>query len=221
MDYYAYGGVCLARPQNEPLPPGALRVSEPFDPTVFLFYDLSPQAAGLIHTNGKTLLNTAYANAYRVLDRMLAPPPRFRLNLVGLGDVGGALLTGLKLLGHDVEQIGIFDPDEARMARYEMELNQVLPIDGRPLPKITCIGQDQLFACDALLFTASKGVPPLGQGGDVRMAQYAANAALLAGYARAGQGPGVYRPVLPDLGPGGPFGPEPVSCQQPAGGRPL
>lgn len=184
MDYYAYGGVCLARPQNEPLPPGALRVSEPFDPTVFLFYDLSPQAAGLIHTNGKTLLNTAYANAYRVLDRMLAPPPRFRLNLVGLGDVGGALLTGLKLLGHDVEQIGIFDPDEARMARYEMELNQVLPIDGRPLPKITCIGQDQLFACDALLFTASKGVPPLGQGGDVRMAQYAANAALLAGYAR-------------------------------------
>ena len=113
MDYYAYGGVCLARPQNEPLPPGALRVSEPFDPTVFLFYDLSPQAAGLIHTNGKTLLNTAYANAYRVLDRMLAPPPRFRLNLVGLGDVGGALLTGLKLLGHDVEQIGIFDPDEA------------------------------------------------------------------------------------------------------------
>lgn len=152
---------------------------------------------------------------------MLAPPPRFRLNLVGLGDVGGALLTGLKLLGHDVEQIGIFDPDEARMARYEMELNQVLPIDGRPLPKITCIGQDQLFACDALLFTASKGVPPLGQGGDVRMAQYAANAALLAGYARAGQGPGVYRPVLPDLGPGGPFGPEPVSCQQPAGGRPL
>ena len=86
------------------------------------------------------------------------------LNLVGLGDVGGALLTGLKLLGHDVEQIGIFDPDEARMARYEMELNQVLPIDGRPLPKITCIGQDQLFACDALLFTASKGVPPLGQG---------------------------------------------------------
>lgn len=58
MDYYAYGGVCLARPQNEPLPPGALRVSEPFDPTVFLFYDLSPQAAGLIHTNGKTLLNT-------------------------------------------------------------------------------------------------------------------------------------------------------------------
>ena len=44
MDYYAYGGVCLARPQNEPLPPGALRVSEPFDPTVFLFYDLSPQS---------------------------------------------------------------------------------------------------------------------------------------------------------------------------------
>lgn len=221
MDYYAYGGVCLARPQNEPLPPGALRVSEPFDPTVFLFYDLSPQAAGLIHTNGKTLLNTAYANAYRVLDRMLAPPPRFRLNLVGLGDVGGALLTGLKLLGHDVEQIGIFDPDEARMARYEMELNQVLPIDGRPLPKITCIGQDQLFACDALLFTASKGVPPLGQGGGCAHGPIRRQRRPVGRLCPAGQGPGVYRPVLPDLGPGGPFGPEPVSCQQPAGGRPL
>jgi len=184
MDYYAYGGVCLARTQCAPIPPVALRVSEPFDPVVYLFHDLSPQAAGLIRTNGKTLLNAAYANAYAVLDRMLAPPQRFRLNLVGLGDVGGTLLTGLKLLGHDVEQIGIFDPDEARMARYEMELNQILPIDDKPLPKVVCIEPDQLFACDALLFTASKGVPPLGQGGDVRMAQYAANAAMLAGYAK-------------------------------------
>ena len=151
MDYYAYGGVCLARTQCAPIPPVALRVSEPFDPVVYLFHDLSPQAAGLIRTNGKTLLNAAYANAYAVLDRMLAPPQRFRLNLVGLGDVGGTLLTGLKLLGHDVEQIGIFDPDEARMARYEMELNQILPIDDKPLPKVVCIEPDQLFACDALL----------------------------------------------------------------------
>ena len=44
----------------------------------------------------------------------------------------------------------------------------------------------RLFDCDLFLFTASRGVPPVGtQIADVRMAQYQSNAALLKPYARA------------------------------------
>ena len=44
----------------------------------------------------------------------------------------------------------------------------------------------RLFDCDLFLFTASRGVPPVGTPiADVRMAQYRSNAALLKPYARA------------------------------------
>ena len=184
MEYYAYGGACLARPNLERLPAGALRVMDPFSPLVCLFYQPSPRAGGLFRSGSRAFLNTAYANCYALLDRLLQPPEAPRLNLVGLGDVGGTLLTGLKLLGQGLGEIGIYDPDEARMARYEMELNQILPLE-EPLPRVVCKKAEELFQCDALLFTASRGVPPLGQGGDVRMAQYGANKDMLRAYARA------------------------------------
>ena len=64
-----------------------------------------------------------------------------------------------------------------------MELNQVLPErEGDLQPVITVCREDQLFDCDLFLFTASRGVPPVGQEQvDVRMAQYEANRAMLAG----------------------------------------
>ena len=81
--------------------------------------------------------------------------PRLRLTLVGLGDVGGTLLTAL-------------------------ELNQILD---RPEPRIVLRSPDALFDCDVFLFTASRGVPPLGASGDVRMAQLEANREMLKPYA--------------------------------------
>lgn len=108
-----------------------------------------------------------------------------RLQLVGLGDVGGTLCTGLRLLGGGViAQIGIFDPDERRMSRYEQELNQILPL-GNDAPRVVKLDYDALFTdCDAFLFTASVGVPPVGSGvADVRMAQYEKNRAILRPYA--------------------------------------
>lgn len=143
--------------------------------------------ATFVKTHGAAVLNTAFAHSFDVLkgyhNRKNRP---LRLTLVGLGDVGGTLLTGLKLLGEDIAEIGIYDPNEAQCARYEMELNQVLPVDEeKVLPRIVIRGSAHLFDCDALLFTASRGVPALDSNvADVRMAQYEANRKMLESYAK-------------------------------------
>ncbi len=143
--------------------------------------------AQLVSEHGATVLNTAFANAFRVLETYLYPKREgFRVTLVGLGDVGGTLLTGLKLLGHEIEEIAIYDPNEAMCRRYEMELNQVLPERaGERMPRVTICREEDLFSCDLFVFTASRGVPVVGSGvQDVRMAQFAANRMMVADYAK-------------------------------------
>ena len=143
-----------------------------------------PGVETFVRENGATVLNTAFARAF---DHLARPQKKSGLTatLVGLGDVGGTLLIALKLLGRDLSRIAIYDPNEALCRRYEMELNQVLPPDGAPLPEIAICSQERLFDCDLFLFTASRGVPPVGSDvQDVRMAQFARNREMLAGYAR-------------------------------------
>ena len=107
--------------------------------------------------------------------------PKKRLTLVGLGDVGGQLLTALKLLGTELEEIGVYDPNEALCRRYALELDQILD---RPLPRIVIRPAEELFDCEFFLFTASRGVPPLGSRGDVRMLQLEQNREMLKTYSR-------------------------------------
>lgn len=143
-----------------------------------------PELETFVRENGATVLNTAFARAF---DHLARPRKKSGLTatLVGLGDVGGTLLIALKLLGRELSRIAIYDPNEALCRRYEMELNQVLPPDGAPLPEIAICSQERLFDCDLFLFTASRGVPPVGSDvQDVRMAQFARNREMLAGYAR-------------------------------------
>lgn len=133
--------------------------------------------------HGATVLNTAFANA---LSFLAAEKKRrnLRLTLVGLGDVGGTLLTALKLLGREVDEIAVYDPNEPQCRRYEMELNQVLSVDGEALPRVTIASAQTLFPCDVFLFTASRGVPPVGSTAqDVRMVQFARNREMLSHYA--------------------------------------
>ncbi len=128
-------------------------------------------------------VNTAFPdilNRQRRFQQTLAKPGK-RLTLVGLGDVGGQLLTTLKLLGTELEEIGIYDPNEALCRRYALELDQILD---RPLPRITIRPAERLFDCDLFLFTASRGVPPLGSQGDVRMLQLERNREMLKTYSR-------------------------------------
>ena len=158
-------------------------------------------------------LNTAFPDVENRVRAFLETirKPKLRLTLVGLGDVGGTLLTALKLLsvgadafigppagtdpdqagkkggcGHpplqsaaEIAEIGIYDPNEALCKRYELELNQILD---RPEPRIVLRDPEALFDCDVFLFTASRGVPPLGTAGDVRMAQLEKNRDMLKAY---------------------------------------
>lgn len=150
-------------------------------------YALDPQLACLVRADGACVLNTAFARCFDVLPRFLHPKREaLRLNVAGLGDVGGTVLTGLVLLDGPVAGLGVFDFYRPLMERYRLELNQVLPTaPGRIMPRVLPVEETALLDCDALLFAASKGVPPVGSAvSDVRMAQYAANRELLRPYAR-------------------------------------
>ncbi len=107
-----------------------------------------------------------------------------KVNILALGDVGGTVLTGMRLLGEGIiSRIGIYDVNEKMMRRYEREVNQIRFPDGRRLPYVEILSEDKLFDCDMFVFCASKGVPPLGASGDVRMAQLKANCSLVSLYA--------------------------------------
>lgn len=149
---------------------------------------LSPELETLrpfVRAHGASVLNLSFSRAFSVLSAQ-KKSKALRVTLVGLGDVGGNVLAALKLLGAELSELAIYDPDESRCRRYELELNQVLSPDGLPRPRVTIADPARLFDCDLFLFTASRGVPPVGtQIADVRMAQYRSNAALLKPYARA------------------------------------
>ena len=107
-----------------------------------------------------------------------------RVNVLALGDVGMTVLLGLKLLGGDViESIGICDINKANVERLEQEMNQIrTPFDPVELPKVYGVEEGALFDCDVVVFCASKGIPPIGVKGDVRMAQLEANREIITHY---------------------------------------
>lgn len=111
---------------------------------------------------------------------------QFRIQMVGLGDVGQNVAIGLTLLGSEqIESIGLYDLNQAQLARMELELGQFsTPPGGKVLPRVYTVSEDQLFNCDVFLFCATKAVPAVGSAtGDVRMAQYEANRKIVALYA--------------------------------------
>ncbi|MEA4965359.1 MAG: lactate dehydrogenase [Oscillospiraceae bacterium] len=112
---------------------------------------------------------------------------KLRVHILAMGDVGSTILMGLKLLGGDViSKIGICDLSENALRRWEFEMNQVTaPWDYDAMPEVEIVPQEQIFACDCLLFAASRGIPPVdSQVKDVRMAQFEANRGLVEHYGR-------------------------------------
>ena len=97
-----------------------------------------------------------------------------RVNLLALGDVGATLLMALKVLGGGlIERIGIYDVNPDVMSRFEIEMNQIgWPFGEKKLPEVVCLDEEDLFDCDMFVFCASKAVPPIGAGGDVRMVRW-------------------------------------------------
>jgi len=135
--------------------------------------------------NNVTRINTEYPNWQDVL--LYETPAKWRINVAGLGDVGGTLVSGLRLLGiGSVSQIGIFDIDPNKVRRWEYEANQILdPNCGNAQPDVVSISEEQLFDCDMFIFCITAGVPPLCENpGDVRRAQYEGNSKIIREYAQ-------------------------------------
>ncbi len=142
----------------------------------------------LVHEHGAAVINTAFPLYKAVLGTVpIRKAKGLRANVAGLGDVGGALLTGLVLLGGDTfSEIGIYDKNPALVERYEQEFNQILPLkENARVPRVVPIKEEaELFSGSAFLFCASRGVPNPENCGDVRMAQWESNRALVLPYAR-------------------------------------
>ena len=117
-----------------------------------------------------------------------APKPgKKRVHLLAVGDVGGTLLTALKLLGGDcISSIGIRDLNENTVARWVTEMGQIAwPWDDDALPTVEAVPEDHLFDCDVFIFAATKAIPAVDSGvKDVRMAQFSANRPLVEHFAK-------------------------------------
>ncbi|MDR1774820.1 MAG: lactate dehydrogenase [Clostridioides sp.] len=117
---------------------------------------------------------------------------RYKINVVGLGDVGGTLLTGLRLLGSDtISSLGIFDKNKEKSMRWEMELSQILSLNQSQLPvEINILKEEELFDCDVFVFCVSVSVPEVESKNekekteDVRMVQFESNAKIISEYAK-------------------------------------
>ncbi|MFZ5352185.1 MAG: lactate/malate family dehydrogenase [Bacillota bacterium] len=121
------------------------------------------------------------------------PPKLWRINVIGLGDVGGTLVSGLRLLGGDIiHSIGIYDIDRNKVNRWLLECNQILSPDNcTRFPEVVELNEDSLFDCDMFVFCVTIGVPPLeGTAGDVRMMQLEGNSKIVNIYARKARAAG-------------------------------
>lgn len=130
-------------------------------------------------------LNTEYPDWQGVLTNKF--PSRWKVNIVGLGDVGGTLLTGLRLLGGScIESIGIYDKNINTIKRWELEANQIFcPFTAQKFPEVYQLREENIFNCDMFIFCATVGVPSLGEEQeDVRMKQFEGNSKIISGYVR-------------------------------------
>lgn len=132
-----------------------------------------------------TSINTEYPGWQEVLQHSF--PEKWKVNVVGLGDVGGTLVTGLRLLGGDcISKICIYGRDHNKIKRWEYESNQILvPSGNYNYPAVYGISEEQIFDCDMFIFCASVGIPPVGaKTKNVRMAQLEGNSRIISSYAK-------------------------------------
>lgn len=140
-----------------------------------------------------TSLNTLYPDWSKVISsndyllNKLSTGYKYKINIIGLGDVGGMLATGLRLIGGDYfSSIGIFDKDINKVNRWNLELSQIFsPEEGYLFPSIEILHEDALFDCDIFAFCVSTGVPKIGsEKKDVRMVQLEGNSKIISYYAK-------------------------------------
>ncbi|WP_026476608.1 lactate/malate family dehydrogenase [Alkaliphilus transvaalensis] len=134
-------------------------------------------------SNGEVMsINTLYEDWQEVLSNPL--PKKWRLNIAGLGDVGGTLLIGLRLLGFDtLREIGIYDRTMDKLKRWEYEINQIDGFQASNMPEVKILKEEEIFDCDIFLFCIAARVPAIGEEKvDVRMVQFEENAKIINTY---------------------------------------
>lgn len=134
-----------------------------------------------------TAVNVAHPQWQEALSFCHPKPGKKRVHLLAVGDVGGTLLTALKLLGNDcISSIGICDLNEKMVARWTAEMGQIVwPWNYGALPEVEPVSPDCLFDCDVFIFAATRAIPPVGSRvKDVRMAQFDANRPLIENFAQ-------------------------------------
>ena len=149
--------------------------------------DLTPAALEAIRAGAVTAVNICHPRWRDALDFLRPRAGKKRVHLLAVGDVGGTLLTALKLIGGDViSSIGICDLNQNTVARWTAEMGQISwPWDYGALPEVEPVEPARLFDCDVFLFAATKSIPAVGSDvRDVRMAQFAANRPLVESFAR-------------------------------------
>ncbi|MCI9330706.1 MAG: lactate dehydrogenase [Oscillibacter sp.] len=150
-----------------------------------------PEVCAALAAGRLTGVNLRHPRWERALEFTAAKAGKKRVHLLALGDVGGTLLTALKLLGGDViSSIGVCDLSEKTVDRWVAEMGQISwPWDYGDLPEVEAVGPEALFDCDVFLFAATRAVPAVGSGvKDVRMAQLEANRPLVESFARQARG---------------------------------
>ncbi|ABR47847.1 Malate/lactate dehydrogenase-like protein [Alkaliphilus metalliredigens QYMF] len=137
-----------------------------------------------IEAGSVTGVNTDYPDWETVLTQ--SHPKKWRVHIAGLGDVGGTLLMGLRLLGDQwVDRIGIYDRTPNKLKRWEQEINQIYNINDSLYPDVHILENDQLFNCDMFVFCIAARVPAIGdEAQDVRMVQLEANSEIIEVYAK-------------------------------------
>ncbi len=143
------------------------------------------QVTELIRNDQLRAVNKSHPR-WRELLNCTAAEGKKRVNIIAVGDVGGTVLIGLRLLGGDIlSSIGIYDLSPTTLDRWEFEVGQVYsPWTEYQPPHVAIIDEENIFDCDMLVFCATGGVPPLAEKGDVRLAQLAVNSRLVSHYAK-------------------------------------
>jgi len=148
---------------------------------------LAKEASSALKAGRLTGVNVRHPRWKHALEFTEAKPGKKRVHLLALGDVGGTLLTALKLLGGGViSKVGISDLNEKTVTRWVTEMGQITwPWEYDILPEVEAVSPEALFDCDVFIFAAAKAIPAVGSGvKDVRMAQLEANRPLVEQFAR-------------------------------------
>jgi len=103
--------------------------------------------------------------------------------IYGLGNVGGTLLTGLRMLldADRVSHIAVYDRKKELAERYEMEINQLHPpFQKKQVPVVILDDISKIPAFDIIIFSAAAQIPPLTEKqANVRDIQFPGNSRIL------------------------------------------